>query len=110
LIEYVLGIFLCWLAWHIGDNVKRGTATMMPETQDVRTFIWVTGTAALVVGIAAFFYGFLVFSWWLPPIAIILIPLAGVAFAMLGGLLSNAALSVPICGLAGVYLLWKTLL
>lgn len=89
MVEYVLGIFLCWLSWHIGDNFKREMTTVMPEVQGVRTFILVTGTMALAVCIAAFFYGFLVFPWWLPPTAIILIPLSGVVYEMLGGGISK---------------------
>ena len=30
--EYVLGIFLCWLAWYTGDKVKRGTASKIPAS------------------------------------------------------------------------------
>jgi hypothetical protein len=110
MIEYILGIFLCWLAWFTGDKVKRRTASKIPGSTRTIAFIWITGNVALLIGVVGFFYGFLIFSWWLPLIAIALLPISGFVYVILEGLLSIAVLSVPICGLAGVSLLWRALL
>ena len=102
MVEYGIGILLCWMAWYTGEKVKRGVAARLPGSSKVRAFIWISGNAALTFGTVSFFYSFFVFSWWIPIMTLFgAVLLSGFLYVKLEKFLTISVVSVPVCGLAG---------
>jgi hypothetical protein len=109
-IIFVVGVFLCWLAYFTGDKVKRGVASLMPASKGVRQVIGFLGIASAVVFSISVIYGFWIFDWWVPIIAILVVPLSGVIYVWFGFLLEFAIVSVPTLLVLGSLLLAYVLL
>ena len=108
--SYMIGVFLCWLAYFTGDKVRRGTASILPGSMRVRRTIGLMASLAVMIATASFVYGFWVFDWWVPLVAVGIIPLSGVLYVWFEAWLSIAIVSVPALTVVGAMFLAYTLL
>jgi hypothetical protein len=102
---YVIGLFLCWMAYFAGDKVERSTASKIPGSKGVRQAIRLIANVSAAIFAASFIYGFWVFDWWIPVIAVGLTPLSGMLYVWFERYASVAIVSVPVLAAVGTAML-----